>query len=470
MIDTDRFFSPEPVRKAAALEIYTLIKNLPILSPHGHIDPGLFSRENVRFGNPVEVLIQPDHYILRMLVSQGISFDFLLNKDRPREVWQLFADHFYLYRGTPSGHWFNATLENIFNITEKLGPASAQSIYDQIESVFSQPEFTPRNLFEKMGIAVLATTDLATSTLAEHQAINASGWGGRVIPTFRADSVIDLRAPNWMDNITRLSATSGVTIGNFHTFITALEQRRSFFKSPAATATDTSVYQPATASLATLEVEAIFQRALKGQATIEDAASFSAHMLMEMARMSVEDGLVMQLHPGVFRNHNPEVFIRYGADKGFDIPVRAELTHNLKALLDRFGNLNQFTLILFTLDETLYSRELAPLAGAYPALRLGPPWWFHDSWNGMSRYFENVIETAGLYNTVGFCDDVRSFLAIPARHDLWRRASADWLAGLLVRHLIDRQDAEEMAVELAVGLPGRAYHLDKAALDKTTIH
>lgn len=459
MMDSNRFFNPEPAINFAALELYTIIKDLPIASPHGHIDPALFNNAHTRFGNPVEELIQPDHYLLRMLASQGVSFEQLLCKENPRQVWQLFADYFYLFRGTPSGLWLTYTLENTFGITEKLDSSSAQSIFDQIESVLSTPEFTPRNQFEKMKIEVLATTDPVISKLEHHQAARASGWSGRVIPTFRADDMINLQTPKWSQNIQQLSAASGVEINDFHSFISSLEQRRAYFKSLGATATDTSCFLPTTTFLSTHEVEAIFQRALKGQASPEDAARFSAHMLMEMARMSVEDGLVMQLHSGIYRNHNLEVFKRFGPDMGFDIPVGAEFTQNLKPLLDRFGNHSNFNFILFTLDEALYTRELAPLAGAYPALRLGPPWWFHDSWNGINRYFDQVMETAGLYNTAGFIDDTRSLLSIPARHDVWRRASANWLAGLLVRHLIDRQDAEEMAIELAVGLVKRAYHL-----------
>jgi glucuronate isomerase len=459
MIDSNRFFNPEPAVNSAALELYAKIKELPIFSPHGHINPALFSDPNIHFGNPAEELVLPDHYLLRMLVSQGIPVEQLLSKENPRQVWQIFADHFYLYRGTPSDLWLTFTLENTFGITEKLNSSSAQSIFDQIESVVSTPEFSPRNQFEKMKIAVLSTTDPVTSTLEHHKAIRASGWTGRILPTFRADDMINLHTPKWSEKIQQLGAVSGVEIGNFRLFISALEQRRAYFKLLGATATDTSCFLPAATSLSSQEVETIFQRALKGQATHEDAARFSAHMLMEMARMSVEDGLVMQLHAGIYRNHNPEVFNRFGPDMGFDIPVGAEFTQNLKPLLDRFGNQANFTLILFTLDESLYTRELAPLAGAYPALRLGPPWWFNDSWNGITRYFDQVMETTGIYNTVGFIDDTRSLLSIPARHDIWRRASANWLAGLLVRHFINRQDAEEMAVELSMGLVKRAYHL-----------
>ncbi|HEX7557074.1 MAG TPA: glucuronate isomerase, partial [Leptolinea sp.] len=318
---------------------------------------------------------------------------------------------------------------------------------------------TPRDLFHRMKIELLATTDLVTSSLNHHQTLRESGWSGKIIPTFRADDMLNLMAPNWKANIQLLSSVSKIDIIDFPSFIAALEQRREFFKSLGATATDTSMVIPETILISPEAAEAIFQRALKGNATKNDAAKFLAHMIMEMARMSVDDGMVMQLHSGVYRNHNSEVFTHFGSDMGFDIPIQSEFVNNLKPLLDRFGNQSRFTLILFTLDETLYSRELAPLAGAYPALRLGPPWWFHDSWNGMKRYFEQVMETAGLYNTVGFNDDTRSFLSIPARHDVWRRASANWLADLQVRHLIDHQEAEQMAFDLAVGLAKRAYHM-----------
>jgi glucuronate isomerase len=310
-----------------------------------------------------------------------------------------------------------------------------------------------------LNIEVLATTDAATDTLTHHQTIRASGWGGRIIPTFRPDAVVNLQAPGWRQNIDTLAAVSGEDVTDYRSYIRALEQRRSFFRMLGATATDVSATTPATLCLSENEAAALFDRALRGAADAADAARFTAHMLCELARMSVDDGMVMQLHCGALRNHNPAICTQYGADRGFDIPIATEYTQNMRPLLDRFGNNPQLTLILFTLDESVYARELAPLAGAYPALRLGPPWWFHDSWNGIRRYFDQVIETAGIYNTVGFNDDTRAFLSIPARHDVWRRAAANWLAGLVVRQMIDRSDAEELAQELAVGLARRAYRL-----------
>lgn len=459
MLATDRFFDPDPAQKTAAMDLYALVQNLPIVSPHGHVDPSLFSDPDQRFGNPTELLIQPDHYVLRMLYSQHISYEHLLAKDNPRQVWQLFAENFYLFRGTPSGVWLTHELESVFGVTEKLNGDSASRIYDQIETALHSPAYSPRALFKKLNIEVLATTDSATDTLPHHQALRASGWEGRIIPTFRPDAVTNLVAPGWSENIDRLSFASGIDVIDYPSFILALEQRRSFFKSLGATATDSGVTSPATEYLSPDVAEDLFQRTLKGQATPADALRFTAHMLMEMARMSVEDGLVMQIHPGVFRNHNPEVFASYGADRGFDIPVRSEFTHNLQPLLERFGTHPNFSLLLFTLDESTYARELAPLAGAYPAVKLGPPWWFNDSLNGMRRFFDQVMETAGMYNTAGFNDDTRAFLSIPARHDVWRRAAANWLAGLLVRGMIDRQEAESMVVDLAVGLAKKAYRL-----------
>jgi glucuronate isomerase len=226
-----------------------------------------------------------------------------------------------------------------------------------------------------------------------------------------------------------------------------------------AVATDHGVLVPETVNMDPAEAEGLFQCALHGQATSDDAARFSAGMLMEMARMSVEDGLVMQIHPGSLRNHNQPLFQRFGPNLGGDIPIRTEYTRNLLPLLNRFGNHAGLTLVVFTLDESTYARELAPLAGHYPALKLGPPWWFNDSPNGMRRYFDQVIETAGLYNTAGFNDDTRAFCSIPARHDVWRRVSADWLAGLVVRHTVNMEDALVMLQELAVGLAKRTYKL-----------
>jgi glucuronate isomerase len=463
----DRLFPPDPATCIVARELYNQVANLPLVCPHGHVDPRMFADPEYSFGSPVELLIIPDHYLTRMLYSQGIPPERLgvprqdggpVEMDH-RRIWLTFAEQFHLFLGTPSALWLRHELESVFGVKEKLTSESAQRIYDRIADCLVLPEFRPRSLFGRFNIEFLSTTDTATDDLRHHQAIRASGWKGRVVPCFRPDGVVNLDAPGWQQNVDALSAVSGVDVINYTSYIQALEQRRAFFKNMKAIATDHAALTAYTEELPAAEAEAIFQRALCGKATDQDVVRFSGHMLMEMARMSVEDGLVMQLHVGAYRNHNELIFTRFGADKGGDIPLQSEFNCNLRPLLNKYGNDPRLTLILFTLDETTYSRELAPLAGHYPAVKLGPPWWFHDSPNGMQRYFDQVIETAGLYNTVGFNDDTRAFLSIPARHDLWRRVSATWFAGLVIRHLVDMDDACEMMTELARGLAKRAYRL-----------
>lgn len=467
-LDPDRFFDPDPAQRRVARELYGTVASLPIVSPHGHVDPRLFVDERATFGTPADLLIIPDHYVFRMLYSQGISLESLgvprldggpVEQDH-RRIWQIFADSFYLFRGTPSGIWLTQELIEVFGVEQKLNGETAQTIYDQIEEKLASPEFRPRALFERFNIEVMSTTDAATDTLEVHQAIRESGWGGDVRPTFRPDAVVNLLAADWRENIDKLSEVSSIDVTSYVTFVRALEQRRAFFKSTGATATDHAAVSARAAELSKREADAIFQRALHGESTKEDVYRFTAHMMMEFARMSVEDGLVMQLHVGSVRNHNQFVFDRFGRDMGCDMPTTSEFTHNLRLLLNKYGDEPRLTLILFTLDESTYSRELATLAGHYPALRLGPPWWFHDSLNGIRRYFDQVMETAGLYNTTGFNDDTRAFPSIPARHDVWRRASADWVAGMVVRGVVDENDAREMMLDLAYRLAKRAYKFE----------
>lgn len=447
--------------------LYRHAADLPLICPHGHVDPRLFAEEDYRFGSPVELLLIPDHYVFRMLYSQGIPLEALGIPRRDgggtegdhRKIWQLFAENFYLFRGTPTGIWLRDELRTVFGISEKLSGQNAQALYDVIAEKLADPAFTPRRLFEEFRIEALATTDAAADTLEQHRALRASGWAGRVVPTFRPDAVVNLDTPGWSAHIEQLSAVAGVDVHDYASFIEALAQRRAFFKSMGATAADHAALTAFTEWLTPAEANAVFQRALKGAAEAGDARRFTGHMLIEMARMSAEDGLVMQLHIGSLRNHNPTIHERFGRDMGADIPVAAEFTRSLKPLLDRFGSHPALTIVLFTLDEAAYSRELAPLAGHYPALRLGPPWWFLDSLNGMRRYFEAVVETAGIYNTAGFNDDTRAFLSIPARHDLWRRACADWLAGMVARRIIDEDDARAMIVDLAYNLAKQTYRL-----------
>jgi glucuronate isomerase len=466
----DRYFDPDPAQRRAARDLYESVSDLPLICPHGHVDPRWLADEKATLGTPAQLLITTDHYVFRMLYSQGIALESLgirgahdgpLERDH-RRIWQVFADHFIAFRGTPTGTWLAHELREVFGIEEKLNGQTAQAIYDQIEAKLATPAFRPRALFERFNIEVLCTTDFATDSLEHHQAIRDSGWQGDIRPTFRPDDVVHLLRPGWRQNVDRLSDLTGIGVHSYAALIRALEERRTFFRSLGTVATDTDGTTFTTGELAPGEADQIFQRALNGQATAEDAERFFGHMLMESARMSIEDGLVMQVHFGSYRNHNQPLYDRLGADMGCDIPFRAEFTRNLRPLLNKYGNDPRLTLIVFTLDESAYSRELAPLAGHYPALKLGGPWWFHDSLNGMRRYFEGVMETAGLYNTVGFNDDTRAFPSIPARHDLWRRAASNWAAGLVVRGIVDMHDAQEMSLDLAYRLAKQAYKFGAA--------
>jgi glucuronate isomerase len=402
-----------------------------------------------------------------MLYSQGVTLEELgiprrdgkpVEQDH-RKIWQCFADHFYLFRGTPTGLWLADELTNVFGVSEKLNGENAQRIYDHLEAKLSLVDFTPRALFKRFNIEVLCTTDPATSSLEHHRKLREEGWGDRVRPTFRPDGVTNLTSLGWRKSIENLSAVSGIDVNGYPAFISALEERRSFFKSMGATATDHGNTTANTAPLSPSQAEVIFQHALHGEVSEGEALLFSGHMLIEMARMSIEDGLVMQLHVGSFRDHNHLLYEAFGPDKGADIPVGCDFTHGLRSLLNFYGNDPRLSLILFTLDESTYTRELAPLAGHYPAVKLGPPWWFNDSFNGMRRYLDQVVETTGLYNLAGFNDDTRAFPSIPARHDVWRRVTCNWLAGLARRGFIDDTEAYEMAQDCAVGLAKKAYKL-----------
>jgi glucuronate isomerase len=466
MLSPDRYFDPSPGVRGIARELYERAARLPLVCPHGHVDPRILA-ENTPFPDPATLLVIPDHYVTRMLYSQGVplealgvpSLDGTPVETDSRRIWRRFAEHMPLFRGTPSGCWLRHELADVFGIDEPLGAHNADAVYDRIDGLLRTDAFRPRALFERFQIEVLCTTDSATDTLAWHQQIRDSGWTGAVRPTFRPDLAINILHPDWPAEMERLGGLTGRAIGDYRTYIAALEARRSFFRGMGASATDHAALTPYTARLSDHDASAIFGRARTGEATPADLAAFTGHMLMEMARMSVEDGLVMQLHPGSLRNHNAVVATRFGPDRGCDIPLATEYTRNLQPLLNAYGNDPRFRLVLFTLDESTYARELAPLAGHYPALRLGPPWWFHDSIEGMQRYRHAVTETAGFYNTAGFNDDTRAFPSIPARHDLCRRVDADFLAGLVARHILDLEDAQELIVDLSYGLAKTTYRL-----------
>lgn len=446
-----------------ATEIYETIRDLPIVSPHGHTDPAWFAK-NEAFSDPAELIIVPDHYVFRMLYSQGVALEGLgvgvpREQREPRAIWQLFARHWHLFHGTPTRVWLSHMFRHGFGIEDELTEESADRFYDVIDAALARPEFRPRALFEQFGLEVLATTDAATDPLPQHAALAREGWSGRVIPTFRPDAVLDPADPRYVEEVNALEALCDVSISEFTDYLNALWSRREVFKELGATATDHAIEDLHTVWLDRRTVEELFGKARRGALDALEAQALHAHMLIEMAQMSAEDGLVMQIHAGSRRNTNAKLMESHGRDMGADIPVRTDWVRGLEPLLNRVGTDGNFGLITFTLDESTYARELAPMAGHWPSLKIGPPWWFHDSLNGILRYFDQVVETAGYQNLAGFNDDTRAFMSIPARHDLWRRAVSIHLAEQVSRGVVGQSDALILAQDLAVDLARKAYRL-----------
>ena len=449
-----------------AEELYEEVKHLKIICPHGHCEAEWFAK-NDRFPNPTQLFIVPDHYVFRMLVSQGISLAKLgirtldnssFEKD-PRKIWKIFSDNYYLFRGTPTALWLDYSFDNVFGLSEPLTADNGEFYFNSIEEKLALPEFLPRALFETFNIEVLATTDEACSSLAHHKNLKSSNWNQKIIPTYRPDNVIDPELPEFKSNLSRLGELTGEDTNCWQGYLEAHRSRRIFFKSMGATATDHGHPSARTESLSQKAAEKLFNTIITDQFTAEEAEIFRGQMLTEMAKMSCEDGLVMQIHPGSKRNHSKSILNKFGLDKGFDIPGPTDYVSALKPLLDEVGLRPDLTIILFTLDESSYARELAPMAGVYPALKLGPPWWFFDSYEGIKRFRESTTETCGFYNTVGFNDDTRAFCSIPARHDVARRVDCSYLAKLVATGRLRLNEAHEVAYELAYGLAKSAYKL-----------
>lgn len=463
LLHPDRLLPEQTQTRDIARRLYQAIKSLPIISPHGHTDPRWFA-QNTHFTNPTELLIQPDHYVFRMLYSQGIDLADLgigatKNAANPEAVWDLFAQHYHLFRGTPSRLWLDYVFQEVFDLHEPLTKDNAGRYYRSIHDKLHTEAFRPRALFERFNIEVLATTESPLDDLQHHKAIQASGWQGRVITAFRPDNVLDPEFEGFPENVRTLGLLTGIAVDTYAGYLNALRQRRAYFIAHGATSTDHGHPSAATADLSVEAAQTLYSGAMLGTLTPAQAELFRAQMLTEMAAMSLDDGLVMQIHPGCYRNHNTPLFQRFGRDKGADLPVQTEYISALRPLLNKFGNDTRLSIIVFTLDETSYSRELAPLAGHYPALKIGPAWWFHDSPEGMRRYRQQVTETAGFYNTVGFNDDTRAFLSIPARHDVARRMDCSFLAQLVADHRLREDEAAELAYDLTYRLAKLAYKL-----------
>jgi len=460
-LHADRLFPTDRDVRAISRRLYDAVADLPIISPHGHTDPRWWATDDL-FGNATELLLHPDHYVFRMLYSQGVPLEALgiRNPDAdPRESWRLFAERYHLFRGTPTRMWLDWVFRATFGIEVLLAAETSDHYYDHITAALATDAFRPRALFERYNIEVIATTESPLDDLRHHQAIRDSGWTGRVITAYRPDPIVDPEFEGFHNNLVALAQMTGEDCFNWQGYLNAHRKRRAIFASMGATSTDHGHPTAQTADLSTQDAEELFKRVTSAEVTRQDAELFRAQMLTEMALMSIDDGLVMQIHPGAFRNHNPMLFERFGRDKGADIPTHTGYVEQLRPLLAKFGNNADLTIILFTLDESTYARELAPLAGHYPALKLGPAWWFHDSPEGMRRFRTNMTETAGFYNTVGFNDDTRAFLSIPARHDVARRIDCGFLAQLVAEHRMEEWEAAELAVDLSYNLAKQAYKL-----------
>lgn len=466
LLASDRLFPAESQTRDIARALYQSVADKPIISPHGHTDPRWYA-ENQPFADPAQLFITPDHYVFRMLFSQGISLESLgvpradggWTETDGRKIWRVFAENYHVFRATPSRMWLDHAFQDVFGLTTPISAETTDETYDHIADCLTRPEFTPRALFNRFNIEAIATTESPLDDLHWHKMIRDSDWDGRVITAYRPDAVVDPEFSGFAENVEQLGALTGENTTTWQGYLQAHRIRRAFFKGFGATSSDHGHATARTEDLPQTDAAALFDKALKGTCTPEEADAFRGHMLTEMARMSLQDGLVLQIHPGSYRNHSGPISAAFGRDKGFDIPIRTDYVRALRPLLDAVGLERDLTIILFTLDETAYARELAPLAGVYPALKLGPAWWFYDSPEGMRRFREMTTETAGFYNTVGFNDDTRAFCSIPARHDVARRVDCAYLATLVATGRLAEDEAYEVATDLAYRLAKQAYRL-----------
>lgn len=419
--------------------------------------------DNTNFANPADLLVTPDHYVTRLLHANGSSLESLGVGDLaadPREIWREFCSAWPIFDGTASGNWLASELSDLFGIDETPTRENANRLFEHIAKLLAEPSFRPRALMETFAIEILATTDDPLDDLSAHASLREdASFTRRVIPTFRPDAYINAHAVDFAGNVQRLIAVAGEGRLGYDGYLTAMRNRRQHFIDAGATATDHGVRTPLSLKLDPLAAARLFDQVRRGECSVQERDTFEAHMLYEMARMSVEDGLVMAIHPGSLRNYDPAAFARFGPDTGHDIPIAVEFTSSLRALLADFGTARGFHLVLFTLDETTFSRELAPLAGFYPSVYLGSPWWFLDAPDAMLRFRAAVTETAGFSRYGGFVDDTRAFCSIPARHNVARRVEASFLARLVAEHRISMSRAREIIVEVIDDAPRRAFKL-----------
>jgi glucuronate isomerase len=461
----DRLLAAGPETLPIARALYGSVRELPITSPHGHV-PAAWLAEDTPFADPTSLLITPDHYVNRLMHANGVSLADLgvaqddFSADQARQAFRLLCSHWADYRGTPVRYWFEAVLGDIFGVTTVPSQSTADDIYDHIAECLATPEYRPRSLYQRFGIDVLATTDDPCEDLSAHRALRDDpDWAGRVLPTFRPDRYLEPASPTWNADLDRLADVSSIDTGSFAGFLAALENRRQYFKDHGAVSSDHSHVDAGTEILDDAAAERVFAAARNGTVEAEDATALRRHLVAEMARMACDDGLVMTIHPGIRRNHHQPTHQRFGADIGCDIGVQVEFTDSLRPLLNRYGTHPNLHFVIFTVDETVFSREVAPLAGFYPSVYAGAPWWFLDAPDAIRRYRSAVTETAGFAKTSGFIDDTRAFCSIPARHDMSRRLDAGYLAQLVAEHRLSEEEAADTLHDLVVTIPRKVFKL-----------
>ena len=458
--EADRLFPSDPNIRAIARDLHQRVASAPIVSPHGHV-PARWIAQDQPFSDPTDLLISHDHYVTRLLHASGVGLEELgvgSAAVEPRAAWRTLAANWRSFAGTAAGYWMEEELAEVLGIREALAPESADRIYEQIQARLDEPGFRPRALLDRFGIEILATTDDPLDDLAHHVAIAKAGVGTRVVPTFRPDRYLDPESVEFGAAVENLLGATGQP-GSFAGYLAALQDRREYFLRHGAVSADHGVEEPVALDLTPGEADRHFQHILAGTADESVHRAFRAHMLMQMARMSVEDGLVMTVHAGVIRNHSAATFRRFGPDTGSDFPRRTDFVNALRPLLDRFGLERDFHLVLFAVDEAVYSREIAPMASFYPSVYVGAPWWFLDAPDAMARVRSAVTETAGFSRGSGFIDDTRAFLSIPARHDTARRADAGFLARLVVEGRISTSSAEAIIDDIVGPQPKRVFKL-----------
>jgi glucuronate isomerase len=436
-----------------AREIFAGIAALPLVAVHGHVDAAMLAADTP-FADPAALLVTADHYVLRVLHSVGVPLEELGADRDPRSVWRQLCRHWPAFRGTASGSWLEHELSELFGVSLPLDAAAADDSYGQIAERLATPAFRPQTLFRHFGLDLLSTTDAPGASFADHDALQAAGLP--VVPTLRPDNLTDPTRDDWRSSLESLEFSS------YADLLAGLRRLRLDSAAHGAVATDHGHFLPLTEDLGHIEAAGLFERLVKGHADDADARRFGAHLLTQMALMSVDDGLVMQLHTGVLRNHDRPGLARFGPDKGADFPVPVSFTAALRPLLERCGNEPGFRLVVFTVDETVYSRELAPMASYYPGLYLGAPWWFLDAPDAMSRHFAATVESAGYAKLTGFVDDTRAFCSIPARHDVARRSISAHLARMVTEHRLSLTDAHAVARDYAYDQPRAVYRVGGA--------